>query len=98
MAVGVVDPGPGSVVLRASTIVGPVGVPAVFDHTSAGALAQLAAMDSAGLGWARAVIDDVPQDPLSQLSGGQYPRRNVSASRISASEISCMISTERVSS
>jgi hypothetical protein len=52
---------PGSVVLPPSTTTGPVGVPAGFDHTPAGALAQLAAIDkaaleSASLGGARAVI------------------------------------------
>ena len=53
---------PGSIVLPASTTGGPAGVPAGFAHTPAGALAQLAAidtaaLDSASLGGARAVID-----------------------------------------
>jgi hypothetical protein len=53
---------PGSIVLPASTTVGPVDVPAGFGHTPAGALAQLAAidkaaLDSASLGGVRAVIN-----------------------------------------
>jgi len=53
---------PGLILLPRATIVGPAGVPAGFAHTSAGALAQLAgidttALDSASLGVARAVID-----------------------------------------
>jgi hypothetical protein len=53
---------PGSIVLPKATTAGPVGVPAGFAHTPAGALAQLAAidtaaLDSASLGGARAVID-----------------------------------------
>jgi hypothetical protein len=53
---------PGSIVLPASTTGGPAGVPAGFAHTPAGALAQLAAidtaaLDSASIGGARAVID-----------------------------------------
>jgi hypothetical protein len=53
---------PGSIVLPRSTTGGPVGVPAGFAHTPAGALAQLAAidtaaLDSASIGGARAVID-----------------------------------------
>jgi len=72
IAVGVVDPGPGSVVMRASTIAGAQPVwPAVFEHTSAGGLAQPAAMDSASLGGGRALIDDRPWAPRSQLSTGQ---------------------------
>jgi hypothetical protein len=54
---------PGFIVLPASTAAGPVGVPAGFGHTPAGALAQLAAIDTAALDSAslvgvRAVIDD----------------------------------------
>jgi hypothetical protein len=53
---------PGYIVLPPSTTVGPAGVPAGFAHTPAGALAQLAgidtaALDSASVGGARAVID-----------------------------------------
>ena len=53
---------PGFILLPRATIVGPAGVPAGFAHTPAGALAQLAgidttALDSASLGVARAVID-----------------------------------------
>jgi hypothetical protein len=53
---------PGSIVLPASTTTGPVAVPAGFTHTPAGALAQLAAidtaaLDSASIGGAQAVID-----------------------------------------
>jgi hypothetical protein len=53
---------PGSIVLPHATTAGPVGVPAGFAHTPAGALAQLAAidkaaLDSASLAGARAVID-----------------------------------------
>jgi hypothetical protein len=53
---------PGSIVLPRSTTTGPVAVPAGFAHTPAGALAQLsaidtAALDSASIGGARAVID-----------------------------------------
>jgi hypothetical protein len=53
---------PGFIVLPKATTAGPVGVPAGFAHTPAGALAQLAAvdtaaLDSASLGGARAVID-----------------------------------------
>jgi hypothetical protein len=53
---------PGSIVLPRSTTGGPVGVPAGFAHTPAGALGQLAAidtaaLDSASIGGARAVID-----------------------------------------
>ena len=53
---------PGFIVLPKATTVGPVGVPAGFAHTPAGALAQLAAidtaaLDSASVGGARAVID-----------------------------------------
>jgi hypothetical protein len=53
---------PGSIMLPPSTTTGPVGVLAGFEHTPAGALAQLAAidkaaLDSASLGGARAVID-----------------------------------------
>jgi hypothetical protein len=52
---------PGFIVLPPSTTTGPVGVAAGFDHTPAGALAQLAAidtaaLDSASLGGVRAVI------------------------------------------
>ena len=53
---------PGFIVLPASTTTGPAGVPAGFGHTPAGALAQLAAidtaaLDSASVGGARAVIE-----------------------------------------
>jgi len=53
---------PGFIVLPPSTTTGPAGVPTGFDHTTAGAVAQLAAidktaLDSASLGGARAVID-----------------------------------------
>jgi len=53
---------PGSILLPPSTTTGPAGVPAGFEHTPAGALAQLAAidkaaLDSATLGGARTVID-----------------------------------------
>jgi hypothetical protein len=53
---------PGSIVLPHATTAGPVGVPAGFARTPAGALAQLAAidkaaLDSASLAGARAVID-----------------------------------------
>jgi hypothetical protein len=53
---------PGFIVLPKATTAGPVGVPAGFAHTPAGALAQLAAidtaaLDSASVGGARAVID-----------------------------------------
>ena len=53
---------PGSILLPASTTVGPAGVPAGFAHTPQGALAQLAgidaiALDSASIGGARAVIE-----------------------------------------
>jgi len=53
---------PGFIVLPASTTAGPVGVPAGFTHTPAGALAQLAAidtaaLDSASLAGVRAVIE-----------------------------------------
>jgi hypothetical protein len=54
---------PGFIVLPPSTTAGPVGVPAGFAHTPAGALAQLGAIDTAALESAslvgvRAVIDD----------------------------------------
>ena len=68
---------PGSIVLPASTTVGPVGVPAGFGHTPAGALAQLAAidkaaLDSASLGGVRAVIDDwaAPGGPTAATWSG----------------------------
>ncbi|MEP7194230.1 MAG: hypothetical protein ABI903_15380 [Actinomycetota bacterium] len=53
---------PGFIMLPPSTTSGPVGVPAGFEHTPAGALAQLAAidkaaLDSVSLGGARAVIE-----------------------------------------
>jgi hypothetical protein len=54
---------PGSIVLPPSTTAGPAGVPTGFAHTPEGALAQLAAidkaaLDSASLAGARAVIND----------------------------------------
>ena len=68
---------PGSIVLPASTTVGPVGVPAGFGHTPAGALAQLAAidkaaLDSASLGGVRAVINDwaAPGGPTAATWSG----------------------------
>jgi hypothetical protein len=53
---------PATIVLPPGTTTGPVGVPSGFTHTPAGALAQLAAidraaLDSASLAGARAVID-----------------------------------------
>jgi len=68
---------PGFIVLPASSTAGPVGVPAGFDHTPAGALAQLAAidkaaLDSASLAGARAVIDDwaAPGGPTAATWSG----------------------------
>lgn len=68
---------PGSILLPRSTTVGPVGVPAGFGHTPAGALAQLAAidkaaLDSASLGGVRAVIDDwaAPGGPTAATWSG----------------------------
>ena len=68
---------PGFIVLPPSTTAGPVGVPAGFDHTPAGALAQLAAidtaaLDSASLGGVRAVIEDwaAPGGPTAATWSG----------------------------
>jgi len=68
---------PGSIVLPRSTTTGPVAVPAGFAHTPAGALAQLAAIDTAALdlasvGGARAVIDHwaAPGGPTAQTWSG----------------------------
>jgi hypothetical protein len=68
---------PGFIVLPASTTAGPVGVPAGFAHTPAGALAQLAAIDTAALDSAslvgvRAVIDDwaAPGGPTAATWSG----------------------------
>jgi hypothetical protein len=68
---------PGSILLPRSTTTGPAGVPAGFDHTPAGALAQLvaidkASLDSASLGGARHVIDDwaAPGGPTAATWSG----------------------------
>jgi hypothetical protein len=68
---------PGSIVLPRSTTGGPVGVPDGFTHTPAGALAQLAAidtaaLDSASVGGARAVIDQwaAPGGPTAATWSG----------------------------
>jgi len=68
---------PGSIVLPRSTTTGPAGVPAGFEHTPAGALAQLAAidkasLDSASLGGARTVIDQwaTPGGPTAATWSG----------------------------
>lgn len=68
---------PGSIMLPPSTTTGPAGVPAGFEYTPAGALAQLAAidkaaLDSASLGGARTVIDDwaAPGGPTAATWSG----------------------------
>jgi hypothetical protein len=68
---------PGFIVLPPSTTAGPVGVPAGFAHTPAGALAQLGAIDTAALESAslvgvRAVIDDwaAPGGPTAATWSG----------------------------
>jgi hypothetical protein len=68
---------PGSIMLPRSTTTGPAGVPAGFEHTPAGALAQLAALDkaaldSASLGGVRTVIDDwaAPGGPTAATWSG----------------------------
>ena len=68
---------PGSITLPRSTITGPAGVPAGFEHTPAGALAQLAAidkaaLDSATLSGSRTVIDNwaAPGGPTSATWSG----------------------------
>ena len=83
---------PGSIVLPPSTTTGPVGVRSGFEHTPAGALAQLAALDkaaldSASLGGARAVIDDwaAPGGPTAATwSGVKTMADFLSASGLSA--------------
>ena len=87
---------PGSIVLPASTTVGPVGVPAGFGHTPAGALAQLAAidkaaLDSASLGGVRAVIDDwaAPGGPnAATWSGVKAMADFLTAAGLSAGKVS----------
>jgi hypothetical protein len=68
---------PGFIVLPAASTAGPVGVPTGFDHTAAGALAQLAgidtaALDSASVGGARAVIESwaAPGGPTAATWSG----------------------------
>jgi len=68
---------PGSITLPRSTTTGPAGVPTGFEHTPAGAVAQLAAidkaaLDSATLGGARTVVDNwaVPGGPTAATWSG----------------------------
>jgi len=68
---------PGSIMMPRSTTTGSAGVPAGFEHTPAGALAQLAAidraaLDSATLGGARTVIDNwaAPGGPTAATWSG----------------------------
>jgi len=68
---------PGFIVLPAGTTAGPAGVPTGYAHTAAGALAQLAgidtaALDSGSVGGARAVIDNwaAPGGPTAATWSG----------------------------